>query len=177
MYSQPSSWRVGKMARVKLYPQIIYHSISPFFPCISHSKSVCGNTVVAWGFWGSPHLTLYTIVYISDTLPFLLSAAARFTKSYYCHANNKCQAAEQNSFKILQCTSMHWPSFKTMRANPAVFSTTLTQMQTSLHSNNRVCNTENSSDIFQDTLRCPVEGKLCPQGCDPQLEPQIFHAQ
>ena len=104
--------------------------------------------LLSWVFWGYPQLILYTIVYSPGIPPYYLSVTAGFTCSkstkrlFLPPPSGGCQAAEHSPFKILQCTSIHWLSFKTLRANPSVFNATLIQKQTRFPSNGRVSNTE-----------------------------------
>ena len=108
----------AKMAKVTLYLWIIYHCRSPAFACTSQCL---------WKYYCYPRcseapLNLTCIqLFIVDTSPFPLTATAGFVcsgsmKSYSCYTNEECQAAEQSSLKILQCSCMHWghiPLFST----------------------------------------------------------------
>ena len=112
-------------------------------------NSARGNTIFVL-FWTSevsinlPCMQLFIPqrLVLHHSLPLQGLPAARAPNSYSCPANKKCQAAEQSPFKILQYSSIHWLSFKTLRVNPTVFNATLIQQQTCFHSNGRVSKTE-----------------------------------
>ena len=101
----------------------IYPSQSPAFPSTTWVTVSVEMQLLFWVF-SSPKFNLYKIVYSPDTLPFQLSATAVIT----CSENKAIPAmpikgAKQQGrspFKILQYSSIHWLSFKTLRINSTV---------------------------------------------------------